>query len=433
MQVIDRLSVTRLRGPEAAAAIELLQGDLSAIPPEHAVDALVVSAFPDSYAPYPGTLFEDLLAHGLDMTEVARRKAEDQRSRLGCWISERLPPDVMRAFNFTRVMCFEPRYPAFLENSGFDGSSVEETVGFVFRCLNYFVIPEATEGRYAGRFEVSRVAMPLLATGNQRVPVEEMLPRLLDAAIFWLEEGLPIDRLKIVCFSPAETVVAARIFSRVAAARRPGTIGPTPSSESTRPDWEADMAGAIASQVIETCTQRLRQELIRVARADELPTVRDLFERLDQGATPAAVSAPAPAALGSRYDVFVSYAHKQDHEVLAFVRELQRHHPALRIFYDRRAIPAGGQWIKMISDAIHHAGAFIAVLSPDYSASPVCWDEFQCAKLKEYSVRRPVIKTVRIYSEVELPPIMGIYSYVDCAEGNLAKLRACAATLLSSQ
>ena len=52
------------------------------------------------------------------------------------------------------------------------------------------------------------------------------------------------------------------------------------------------------------------------------------------------------------------------------------------------------------------------------------------AKLKEYNTRSSVIKTVRLYSERELPPIIGIYSYVDCAEGDLVKLRACAGTVL---
>ena len=61
----------------------------------------------------------------------------------------------------------------------------------------------------------------------------------------------------------------------------------------------------------------------------------------------------------------------------------------------------------------------------------MCWDEFQCAKLKEYNTRRSVIRTVRLYSEKDVPLIMGIYSYIDCAEGDLQRLRESAATVLS--
>ena len=441
MRVIDRLRVSRRRGTEQAATIELLQGDLSAIPQRHAVDALVVSAFPNSYTPNPGTLFEDLFARGLDMREVAQGKAEDQRARLGCWMSTPLPPAVARKFRFSRIVCFEPRDPAFIASSGFNASSIEETVGFVFRCLNNFAIPDRPTSRRARRFELSRVAMPLLATGNQKVPVAKMLPKLLEAAIFWLEEGLPIRQLKVVTFTPAETAVAARIFASTGAAHRAGKRAVAASPDATvrvgKRGWEAELAGTIANQVIEACTWRLRDRLLTTARDGERKTVEALFARLNLERADATPTGDSPAAKAggtsrSEYDVFISYAHKQDREVRAFVEALQKRHPRLRIFYDRRAIPIGGQWIKAISDAVHKASTFIAVLSPDYTASPVCWDEFQCAKLKEYNTHASVIKTVRLYSEPALPPIMGIYSFADCAEGDLAKLRSCAATLLSA-
>ena len=43
--------------------------------------------------------------------------------------------------------------------------------------------------------------------------------------------------------------------------------------------------------------------------------------------------------------------------------------------------------------------------------------------MKEYNTRRSVIRTVRLYSEKDVPLIMGIYSYIDCAEGDLQRLR----------
>jgi len=437
MEVIDRLTVQRRRGrTESAATLELLIGDLSAIPQEHAVDALVVSAFPNSYTPDPGTLFDALFRRGLDMRIVAENKQEDQRERLGCWISRPLPAELARRFNFSRIVCFEPRYPAFVTNTGFDSRSIEDTVGYVFRCLNNFVIPEAAEGHGERGFDITRIAMPLLATGNQQVPVEALLPKLLDAAVFWLEEGLPIERLKIVAFKPGEAQVAARIFSAKAASRlsSPGVSPATQPAETT--GWEADLAGMMATQVIETCTAGLRHQLLMLASVDERPVVQRLFDRLASSRAPLTDSRSTPPArtdvAAPDYDVFVSYAHKQDEEVRTFVGELERHLPRVRIFYDRDSIPIGGQWLKMISEAVHKAKMFVAVLSPDYSASPVCWDEFQCAKLKEYNTRTSVIRTVRLYAERELPPIMGIYSYVDCVEGDLEKLRGAATQLAST-
>jgi hypothetical protein len=355
MELIDRWQVRRLRGGHPPADIELLEGNLAEIPSEHGIDALVVSAFPDSYTPNAGTLFEALNARGLDMRSVARHKQEDERRHLGCWLSAPLPDDIVGRFHFRRVMCFEPLYPEFVQNSGI-GGGVEESVGFVFRCLNNFIIPGSDRER---NFGISSVAMPLLATGNQGVPVRMLLPRLLEAAKFWLEEGLPIQRLKIVAFKEADLPVARRIF------------------QEARTRYEA---------------------------------------RLD-------------ARDSQRCDVFISYAHKQSKEADEFVKALHAHVPPGQIFFDRTSIPPGGHWIKKLSDALQHARVFVALLSPDYSASPVCWDEFQCAKLKEYTTRQSVIKTVRVYSEKDMPPIMAIYSYIDCAEGDLEKLRQSAAAI----
>ena len=213
MTLVDQLRVARHQGNGSDAVIQLLAGDLAALPAEHAVDALVVSAFPDSYTPDPGTLFESLNARGLDMRKVALRMAEDERRHLGCWLSEPLAQQQAAEFHFKRVICFEPAYPDFVSNSLFGQGSVEDAVGFVFRCLNHFVIPDPNnDGRH---FEISSIAMPLLATGNQRVPLTALFPKLLEAAIFWLEQGLPVEQLKIVAFRPEDLSVARRLFEEV--------------------------------------------------------------------------------------------------------------------------------------------------------------------------------------------------------------------------
>lgn len=365
------------------------------------------------------------------MRQVAQRKQEDERSRLGCWLSESLPQEIVSTFHFRRIICFEPLYPEFARSSGIEEGNIEETVGFVFRCLNNFIIPDRNDNR---RFEISRVAMPLLATGNQRVPLEVMFPRLLEAAIFWLEEGLPVQQLKIVAFRTADVPVARRIFEEAKSLyhRRAGTRGyEPPAGAVTASDWEAQLAQTLTRDVIETCKRNLRQSLITAASDTEKALLQQLFDRMDRDTPEHALpSSPHDKVGAEDCDVFVSYAHKQDREVQEFVHALQQNVLRPKIFFDRTSIPVGGQWIRMLSDAVQSARTFIAILSPEYTASPVCWDEFQCAKLKEYNTRQSVIKTVRLYSEKNLPPIMGIHSYVDCTEGDLKKLRESAATII---
>jgi hypothetical protein len=427
MQIIDQLWIPRLRGGRPPATIQLLAGDLAAIPPEHAVDALVVSAFPNSYIPNYGTLFASLFERGLDMRHVAADKQEDERGRLGCWLSPQLPEPVIQKFHFTRVLCFEPQHREFVANSGINPANIEQAVGFVFRCLNNFVLPDS-DG--ATRFDISSVAMPVLASGNQGVPVQRMFPRLLDSAIFWLEQGLPLRQLKIVAFRPQDVAAATAIFAKMRG-RYERKAEPR-ERRAALPDWESQFAKTLNREVIQTCSENIRQELLAAATDDERTMLKRLFARVEREATEhAQAAAEARSGGAGDCDVFVSYAHEQEEEVRELVDELERRMSADEIFFDRTSIPAGGQWIRMLSDAIQKARVFVAVLSPDYTTSPVCWDEFQCAKLKEYTTRQSVIRTIRLYSDtLPLPPIMGIHSYIDCVEGDLRKLRGAAAAVL---
>ena len=108
------------------------------------------------------------------------------------------------------------------------------------------------------------------------------------------------------------------------------------------------------------------------------------------------------------------------------------HNPQFRIFYDRDSIPTGGLWIKLISDAIQNSKNVVCILTPEYSQSAVCWDEFQCAKAKEYRTKQPVIKTINFCNDANMPLILSIYSYIDCTEADLDKLKNAVAQLVNN-
>jgi TIR domain len=354
------------------SVIELLLGDLSAIPRDHAVDLLVVSAFPGNYIALPGSLFESLNKKGLSLEKMATQKEVNLVEQLGCWISKPLPSTQQHQFNFSRILCFEPRL---------ESAVPQEVVGNIFRCINNFAFDD----------ENNSIAMPLIGSGYQKIPVEEMLPALLETAIFWLKNDLPLDTLKLVVFNPERLQVAQDIFEKV------------------------------KQQTVPVKTEETKY---RAAKGGK-------------GIAPASMPIPppqmeqaAPQALPQRYDLFISYAHKQSEMVHSFVTSLKQQNNELQIFYDRSSIPPGGLWIKQISDAIQKADKVLIVLSPDYSNSPVCWDEFQCAKLMEYNNKKQIIQTLYLYSDTALPPMMGIYSYIDCREGDAEKLRDCLKKLL---
>src|SRR5258708_4241477 len=173
------LSEIAIKGPLHKSSIQLLEGDLTAIPKDHYSDILVVSAFPDDYTPLPGSLMCALYEKGIDVGELAKDKAVNLVQELGCWLSKPLSGAQQDQFNFKQILCFEPSRQA---------GAPETVVGNIFRCINNFVFGD----------ENNVIAMPVLASGKQRVPIEKMLPAMLEACIFWLGSGVPLDCIKLM-------------------------------------------------------------------------------------------------------------------------------------------------------------------------------------------------------------------------------------------
>ncbi|MFT3660682.1 MAG: toll/interleukin-1 receptor domain-containing protein [Gordonia sp. (in: high G+C Gram-positive bacteria)] len=191
MELLDQIVVVA-SGQERR--IELLRGDLTAIPPEYAVDALVVSAFPHSYGPGRGTLIGGLYyRRDVSVEALAADKDQDLRSTSNCWLSK---PISDSGLGFRRIICFEPPdhrngLPAML-------------VGDLFRGL----VPLSS-----GEPWIRSVATSLLATGNQGEARDVMLRSMVEAGYHWLSSGAEIDVLRIVLFDGMD-------FSGISALRR---------------------------------------------------------------------------------------------------------------------------------------------------------------------------------------------------------------------
>lgn len=415
MRLLTQLKIPHTNG---VALIQLLHGDLSSLPPEHSVDIMVVSAYPGNYYPLQNTLVGALDKRGLNMYELAADKEVDLSNQLGCWLSRPLNSHMQEQFNVKRIMCFEPRI---LSNKP------EEVVSNVFRCLNNFLIPDVqtTETRkQRDLLDISNIAMPMLATGNQRSAVEAILPAILTAAAFWLSEGLPVKVLKLVVYNAADAQTSKVIFENFAAQwlnlQHAGTQNRNVIKTTQPLNWREKVINRISELMDDEMADYILQDLYAVADDDEKQTVKKLMGKLSLAKQ---TSADNYNTTTEQYDYFISYAHAHNQEVQEFIKEFNTVKNGIKIFFDRDSIPPGGLWIKNISDAIQNSKQVICILSPYYSNSPVCWDEFQCAKLKEYNTKQPVIKTISLYKDGTLPSIMGIYSYIDCTEGNVQKLK----------
>ena len=374
MQLLSEIIVKTGAGH---SSIQLMQGDCTAIPPEHDADILVVSAFPDNYTALPGSLMRALLDKGIDVGAMAQHKAVDLVDQLGCWLSAPLSAAQQQQFHFKRILCFEPRL---------QGGTPDAVVGNIFRCINNFAFED----------ENNVIAMPLLATGKQKVPMATMLPAMVEASIFWLETGVPLDYIKLIVKNDEQAAEAVPMFEEIS--RRHADSQPT---------GESKKAGGVPG----------------VIGGDATATIPK----------PAMVAEPpkSPVAVPD-YDFFISYSHVQSEQVAELVKALRSKNSGYNIFYDRSSIPPGSQWIRQISDAIQRSRCVVCILTPNYRDSNVCWDEFQCAKAKEYRSRKSLIKTINFLQDPDMPLIMSVYSYIDCTEGDTEKLRSAVSELCAS-
>ena len=378
MKLLSQINIERSQG---SAVIQLLQGDLSAIPIEHATDLLVMSAFPGDYLALKGSLIYALNNKGLSVEAFAKDKEIDLRNQLDCWLSKPLSSADQQKFNFKKILCFEP---------GEKIKQPEEVVGDIFRCINTFAFDE----------EHNELAMPIIGTGYQQVPLQKMLPALLQVCQFWLKNGLPIKSIKLVVHNSEKAKEPVQLFEEF---KKKLSLAPG-KTETAVPA----QASKSLSQSSGDRTKKLKRPLKKSETTFKTPSPK------------------------KGYDYFLSYAHVHSKEVQLFVDKLKKRNSNLSVFYDKDSIPPGGLWIQQISTAIEQADKVLIFLSPDYDKSPVCWDEFQCAKLMEYNKKKNIIQTVYLYGhkETEMPVIMGIYSYIDCREGNSEKLQQCVQQLL---
>lgn len=173
--------------------ISVYCGDLTRIPADHALDILVISAFPNGYMPTPTSLIGGLDRVGVSVGELAAAAEFDLRNVCQFWLSQPLAGNA-GDLNVGRIACFE---------SDFRGAP-PKLVGSFFRGLFPFL-------RIDGD---ATVGMPILATGDQGYDIETMFDAIVDAAAHWMSRGLGIAELKIVVRDPQQANVLGERLSR---------------------------------------------------------------------------------------------------------------------------------------------------------------------------------------------------------------------------
>lgn len=105
----------------------------------------------------------------------------------------------------------------------------------------------------------------------------------------------------------------------------------------------------------------------------------------------------------SRYDVFVSYNHKDAEIVRRLVEALETH--GLTVWYDNESIRVGENFMREIEGALEQSQVFLLVISPDYLSSQ--WDSFELgvALSRAASAKGSYLLPVLVRPSVLPPPI----------------------------
>lgn len=367
--------------------IELLQGDLTELGADEGFDLLVVSAFPDDYLPTRTSLIGALHRKGLSVAALAKDKSVDLRDNFSCWLSKPLSP-TDPGLRFTRILCFEPS----------KRGAPPEVVGDIFRALMPILAEEP---------DINSIALPIVAAGNQGCSVAEMLPPLLDAALGWLEKGLPLDCIKIVTLRDTQAAEAERIFN----ARKLAYLTPRPAAATPLAGDDFLLGGGV----------------------DRGGASDGNFRSMDSGiASPDTAPAPAfetPAE--PEYDVFISYSRKNAHDSEMLEKTLRRLKPEIRIFVDRKNLDVGCAWQIEIFESLDKCRKIVAMLSPEYIASKVCKEEFNIAWLRGREADDDIIYPLYLYS-APLPTYMKYKNFLDCREGDAQRIEEASRRLLET-
>jgi hypothetical protein len=139
-------------------SVELRCGDITKI--EEKVDALVVSAFKGGYNPIPNTLLGSLKSNcNIDLNNLLSESELDLRNPLNVWLSKELNQ------NFKRIICVE-----IVGTSG-DEKEIEQAVKNLFSLIAL---------AYSQDYIIETVMLPFIGTGNQEIPPDKILPKLME-------------------------------------------------------------------------------------------------------------------------------------------------------------------------------------------------------------------------------------------------------------
>lgn len=256
----------------------------------------------------------------------------------------------------------------------------------------------------------------------------------------WLSR--PIDRTdvhfrRILCFEPRYRGKAPEVVGDIFRSIVPFTTGSPPISQVAMPLVASGDQGESAKVMLAALTDAsvhwlsvgLPLDRIKIVLRDS-PYLQSLCETFADVKRRHADTASALQRPSFRFDVFVSYSHKNKEAIDCLVKELQARRPALSVFVDRLELRPGAAWQQHIFESLDESRKVICAFSPDYLESKVCKEEFNIALFRHRETREGVLIPLYLYT-AQLPTYMKLVQHEDVREGDRVKIALSAEKLLN--
>ncbi|KAJ8037709.1 hypothetical protein HOLleu_18600 [Holothuria leucospilota] len=138
-----------------------------------------------------------------------------------------------------------------------------------------------------------------------------------------------------------------------------------------------------------------------------------------------------------RYDLFLSYSHKDTEMAQKIVKMLQDLNPHLKIFFDVQELKTGKSWQRALYHSIDGSRCLVALMTDNYIKSAVCQEEFNLAMMKHYAKTNHLQLIPFVIEEVShLPPgfekIPQITTSADTLEDDICTLCSSLVTWLDT-
>jgi len=158
-------------------SIELHNDDITKLP--FHLDAIVLSAYKNSYIPTVGTVIEALLKNcGVSVEKLASKPQLDLRYPLGVWLSGEISDQ-----KFSRIICVEM-------SDGYKRESIIESS--IKNVLSFIALADAQD------VKLTTIALPILGAGRQYIDPEKVLEHLLPLSIKALEKQASLKKIVFV-------------------------------------------------------------------------------------------------------------------------------------------------------------------------------------------------------------------------------------------